>query len=149
MSKERELLAHALDRLKHINFEDDHLTNDLIQTIQKYLVQPEHTSEPVAWIIQTEVEGKLLEWVCTDKKRYMEAHDGTKDPIPLYLAPKREQGLREDLREGISFCDHFAGLAMQGLLNGVDNYTMSTKATWAYNMADAMLMERSKRDEQR
>jgi len=45
--------------------------------------------------------------------------------------------------------DHFAGLAMQGLLNGVDNYTMSTKATWAYNMADAMLMERSKRDEQR
>ena len=105
--------------------------------------------EPVAWIIQTEVEGKLLEWVCTDKKHYMEEHDSIKEPIPLYLAPKREQGLREDLREGISFCDHFAGLAMQGLLNGVDNYTMSTKATWAYNMADAMLMERSKRDEQR
>ena len=41
MSIERELLVHALDRLKHINFEDDHLTNDLIQTIQKYLAQPE------------------------------------------------------------------------------------------------------------
>ena len=40
MSKERELLVHALDRLKHINFEDDRLTNDLIQTIQKYLNQP-------------------------------------------------------------------------------------------------------------
>ena len=41
MSKERELLVHALDRLKHINYEDDHLTNDLIQTIQKLLAQPE------------------------------------------------------------------------------------------------------------
>ena len=41
MSKGKELLVHALDRLKHINFEDDHLTNDLIQTIQKYLTQPE------------------------------------------------------------------------------------------------------------
>jgi len=40
MSIERELLVHALDRLKHINFEDDHLTNDLIQTIQKHLNQP-------------------------------------------------------------------------------------------------------------
>ena len=40
MSKERELLAYALDRLKYINFEDDHLTNDLIQTIQKHLNQP-------------------------------------------------------------------------------------------------------------
>ena len=47
---ERELLVHALDRLKHINFEDDHLTNDLIQTIQKYLDQPEHTEqEPFDW----------------------------------------------------------------------------------------------------
>ena len=45
MSKENEFLVHALDRLKHINFEDDHLTNDLIQTIQKYLAQPEQ--EPI------------------------------------------------------------------------------------------------------
>lgn len=44
MSKERELLVRALDRLKHINFEDDH---DLIQTIQKHLNQTEQ--EPVAW----------------------------------------------------------------------------------------------------
>jgi len=47
MSKERELLVHALDRLKHINFEDDHLTNDLIQTIQKYLAQPEQEQFPL------------------------------------------------------------------------------------------------------
>ena len=31
MSKEKEFLVHALDRLKHINFEDDHLTNRLAQ----------------------------------------------------------------------------------------------------------------------
>ena len=141
MSKERDLLARVLTS------ELWSVQEELQAEIKQLLTQPEQ--EPVAWIIQTEVEGKLLEWVCTDKKHYMEEHDSIKEPIPLYLAPKREQGLREDLREGISFCDHFAGLAMQGLLNGVDNYTMSTKATWAYNMADAMLMERSKRDEQR
>jgi len=38
MNKERELLVHALDRLKNINYEDDHLTNDLIQTIQELLM---------------------------------------------------------------------------------------------------------------
>jgi hypothetical protein len=155
MSIERELLQTALGILEDYEWGyggDHHKSPEasILNDIRKLLAQPEQTEqEPVAWIIETEIYGKLSEWVCTDKKRYMEAHDGTKDPIPLYLAPKREQGLREDLREGISFCDHFAGLAMQGLLNGVDNYTMSTKATWAYNMADAMLMERSKRDEQR
>jgi hypothetical protein len=145
MSIERELLQRCLDEFEYKGV----ACNELCIDINKLLAEPETEQEPVAWIIQTEVEGKLLEWVCTDKKHYMEEHDSIKEPIPLYLAPKREQGLREDLREGISFCDHFAGLAMQGLLNGVDNYTMSTKATWAYNMADAMLMERSKRDEQR
>ena len=52
--------------------------------------------EPVAWIIETEIYGKLSEWVCTDKKRYMEAHDGTKDPIPLYTAPPKREPLSED-----------------------------------------------------
>ena len=52
--------------------------------------------------------------------------------------------LREDLREGISLRDHFAGLAMQGLLSIIDNYTTQTKATWAYNIADAMLAERER-----
>lgn len=51
--------------------------------------QPE-SNEPVAWIIETEIYGKLSEWVCTDKKHYMEEHDGTKDPIPLYLAPPKQ-----------------------------------------------------------
>jgi len=56
MSKERKLLVHALDRLKHINFEDDHLTNDLIQTIQKYLAQPEQEQEPEPLLIETKIE---------------------------------------------------------------------------------------------
>jgi hypothetical protein len=54
--------------------------------------------EPVAWIIETEIHGKLSEWVCTDKKHYMEEHDGTKEPIPLYLAPQK----RELLGDGIT-----------------------------------------------
>jgi len=43
--------------------------------------------EPVAWIIETEIYGKLSEWICTDKKHYMDAHDAITDPIPLYTAP--------------------------------------------------------------
>lgn len=38
--------------------------------------------------------------------------------------------------------DHFAGLAMQSLLNGNDMYAAATKA---YNMADSMLAERDKK----
>lgn len=41
-----------------------------------------------------------------------------------------------------SLRDHFAGLAMQGLLNGNDMYSAATKA---YYMADAMLAEREKK----
>lgn len=32
----------------------------------KRTMQPKQ--EPVAWIIETEIHGKLSEWVCTDKK---------------------------------------------------------------------------------
>ena len=49
--------------------------------------------EPVAWIIETEIHGKLSEWVCTDKKHYMEAHDSIKEPIPLYTAPPKREPL--------------------------------------------------------
>ena len=67
---------------------------------------------------------------------YEEQYRGT------YNLVKEEQDLREDLREGISLRDHFAGLAMQGLLNGNDMYSAATKA---YYMADAMLAEREKK----
>ena len=87
-----------------------HLENDLRKELEELLAQPEKTEQdPVAWIIQTEVEGKLLEWVCTDKKHYMEEHDSIKEPIPLYLAPPKRESLgleiadvcgSEDYREG-------------------------------------------------
>ena len=52
--------------------------------------------EPVAWIIETEIDGKLSEWVCTDKKHYMDASDG-KDPIPLYTSPPKREPLTSKL----------------------------------------------------
>ena len=93
MSEERELLVHALDRLKHINFEDDHLTNDLIQTIQKYLDQPEQEQEqePVAWMYDwdDEHERTYVNLLTTDTEH---KHLKTAfNVIPLYASlPKRE-----------------------------------------------------------
>jgi hypothetical protein len=53
--------------------------------------------------------------------------------------------LREDLREGISLRDHFAGLAMQGFL-ALNKFKTALVVDMAYVMADAMLAERDKRD---
>ena len=89
MSIERELLKRFMTELKT---EEDVVS--LFNDIKECLAQPEQPEqEPVAWIIQTEVEGKLLEWVCTDKKHYMEEHDSIKEPIPLYLAPPKREPL--------------------------------------------------------
>jgi hypothetical protein len=68
------------------------------------------------------------------------------------VAKLREENskLREDIREGISLRDHFAGLAMQGTLSadieGEWN-VYSYLANHAYQIADAMLAEREKRDD--
>ena len=100
MSKERDLLVSCLDEFQYHEVP----CSDLIRTIRWILNEPEHIvdvtdmveQEPVAWIIETEIHGKLSEWVCTDKKHYMEAHDGAKDPIPLYTAPPTRKPLSED-----------------------------------------------------
>ena len=58
---------------------------------------------------------------------------------------KLREDLREDLREGISLRDHFAGMAMQGLIAhklGIDSLPKA-----AYQIADAMLAERVKKDD--
>ena len=57
------------------------------------------------------------------------------------------EGLREDLREGISLRDHFAGLAMQGLLSSDINtkWDEDDIALIAYGQADAMLKRREKK----
>ena len=107
MSIERELLKSVLDGDANRYWT---ISSRLARKIEEVLAQPEQTEqEPVAWIIETEIEGKLSEWVCTDKKHYMEAHDGAKDPIPLYTAPPKREPLgleimgvcgSEDYREG-------------------------------------------------
>jgi hypothetical protein len=58
----------------------------------------------------------------------------------------KERDLREDLREGISLRDHFAGLAMQGLLSSDINtkWDEDDVALIAYGQADAMLERRDK-----
>jgi hypothetical protein len=58
--------------------------------------------------------------------------------------------LREDLQEGISLRDRFAGLAMQGMTDPQPKFyctdDIDSVAELAYKQADAMLAEREKRD---
>jgi len=94
MSIDRELLKEALYVIGEYTEDAQERTEILIAEIEKLLAQPEQ--EPAAWIIETEVEGKLLEWVCTDKKHYMEEHDSIKEPIPLYTAPPKREPLSDE-----------------------------------------------------
>ena len=61
----------------------------------------------------------------------------------LYWDIQTALDLREDLREGISLRDHFAGLAMQEFI-ALNNFKASLIVTMSYEMADKMLMERSR-----
>ena len=61
------------------------------------------------------------------------------------ITSNRNSKLREDLREGISLRDHFAGLALPGLIvTKPDDVTLDLVAKAAYNVADAMMAERDK-----
>ena len=73
-----------------------------------------------------------------------------------YDIAKLKEELESKYREGymdgkafkdrhITIRDHFAGLAMQTLPKDIPD--METLARLSYNMADAMLAERDKRDE--
>jgi hypothetical protein len=91
MTIERELLKRFMTELKT---EEDVVS--LFNDIKECLAEPEQTEqEPVAWIIETEIHGKLSEWICTDKKHYMEEHDSIKEPIPLYTAPQKREPLSD------------------------------------------------------
>ena len=59
---------------------------------------------------------------------------------------KLREDIREDIREGISLRDHFAGMAMQGLLSSDKDakWDEDDIALIAYGQADAMLAERNK-----
>jgi len=68
------------------------------------------------------------------------------------LLAQPEQDLRKGLREELSLRDHFAGLAMQGLMNVyAQDYSKSVSdkeiADWSYDQANAMLKARGGSDE--
>ena len=52
---------------------------------------------------------------------------------------------KSPLHHGMTLRDHFAGLAMQGMVSTSNN--MNNIAKTAYMMADAMLAEREKKDD--
>jgi hypothetical protein len=53
----------------------------------------------------------------------------------------KEQRDKDKLR------DHFAGLAMQGMLVGIGDWDDEKIAFLSYNMADSMLAEKARRDD--
>ena len=59
---------------------------------------------------------------------------------------KLREDIREDIREGISLRDHFAGLAMQGLIGKDESRDTNYEedAEHYYFIADSMLAEREK-----
>ena len=63
----------------------------------------------------------------------------------LYWDIQTALDLREDLREGISLRDHFAGLAMQGFI-ALNTFKMGLIVTMSYEAADLMLAERGKNE---
>ena len=56
--------------------------------------------------------------------------------------PQTYQTCQEHMT-GMTLLDHFAGLAMQGVVNE-EHMTQEQMAQWCYEMADAMLKERAK-----
>jgi hypothetical protein len=55
--------------------------------------------QPVAWIIETEIEGKLNTWVSMDKKHHRDSCD-IGEPIPLYLQPTHKPLTGADIAHG-------------------------------------------------
>jgi len=89
----------------------------------------------------------LKKWMkdCMWRGSNMSLLEETKELLSQPEQKLREE-LREDLREGVSLRDHFAGLAMQGIVATDDDITYKFLSSVAYGMADAMLKEREKRD---
>jgi hypothetical protein len=73
--------------------------------------KPEPEAEPVAWIVETELQdGSYNRWVCMDKKRYKEHHDSPNPIIPLYTGPEPvrepmpEDKIDEELETNEYYC---------------------------------------------
>ena len=124
MSEERELLESCLDEFQYQSFP----CTELVTRIKELLAKPEGI---------TPREG-LTEY----KRGYAKAELDLREEL-------REENskLREELREGISLRDHFAGLAMQGLMAADVRVVWDNEsiADLAYDQADAMLERREKK----
>jgi hypothetical protein len=59
---------------------------------------------------------------------------------------KLREDMREDIREGITLRDHFAGMAMQGFIS-LNKFNTDMSVKLSYDMADAMLAESVKKDD--
>jgi hypothetical protein len=146
MSKERELLIHAVERLKYINYEDDHLTNDLIQTIEELLAQPEPEQEPVVLQYRTKPNwtGNWSKWEDCRKESYEDyirvpiLHDWTYETRELYTAPPKQEpffqktyyadnleGIMEDFYDKLNAYDCIIPLDENGFNVGVFEVTVN------------------------
>ena len=86
--------------------------------------------------------------VITEFEMITQIEDTVKEIQELLSQPESlREDLREDLREGISLRDHFAGLAMQGLMAADVRVVWDNEsiADLAYDQADAMLERREKK----
>jgi hypothetical protein len=147
MSKERELLKKILATRW--------LDHELSCEVEALLNNPEQ--KIVCWgsfNLNNECVGTH------ETRRFAAQIQGGNEVYPLYTSPLTCDYLKEELEskyhEGymdgkafkdrhITIRDHFAGLAMQGLIaSGWDNERVGNLA---YNMADVMLAEREKRDD--
>ena len=84
-------------------------------------------------------ERELLQKVRDTLRGLKETH------YDLYWDIQTVLDLREDLREEISLRDHFAGLAMQGLI-ALNTFKMGLIVAMSYDTADLMLAEREKNE---
>lgn len=87
MTREREILQKILMAYR---VDKSCMSWGVAEKIEGLLAKPEQ--EPVAWIIETEVEGKLNRWACMDKKYHRDSCDRG-EPIPLYTSPPTREPL--------------------------------------------------------
>jgi len=121
MSNATELLRRTLEIWeKSTSFVTDWAK--LHKEIRAFLdAEPE--AEPVAWIIETELQdGSYTRWVCEDRKRHEEHHDSLSPIIPLYTRPepaRKPMTSNERLQGFIECRDNDDGAHLLSFLDGI------------------------------
>jgi hypothetical protein len=90
-----------------------------------------------------DLELKWAKEILTEQNKHLDKLIAENSKLREYL----REGLREGLREEISLRDHFAGLAMQGVVVSRPTWEDTRRiALTSYEQADAMLTERGKNE---